>query len=369
VLTLKSLTRLPTPAYHCAFTSLCQYQGSTYIAYRQAVSHNVQPGGHVVIQRSADLDTWEEVATLRTGGDDRDPHLLATADRLFCTWGTYVPLYDAWTGRLSTQVQDIWSYGAASYDGTAWGPAYRIGRPGSWLWHVLAEPRRPAEPGLLTRAMGRTQEARPPAETWYGVSYDVGDGVADRCHTLTLWRGGSPLTWERWATMLDARLQLSDVQPSEPVLFWKDSDTLGCIARTEKCAIYGESPRPFSLWAWRQLKVAIHAPAIIAVPDIGWIVAGRDYVPGRKPTDKPKRCCTSLWYFDPSALDAIPDAPALTPALTLPSSGDCSYPGLAWDAARGELLCSYYSQHEHDDRQIGLPHVAEVYLARLTVES
>ena len=365
MLTLQSIAPLPTPAYHCAFTSLCQYQGMTYVAYRQAQSHNIYPPGHAVIQRSADLETWEMTARMQTGGDDRDPHLVATANKLYCLWGSYVPTFDAWTGRVSLLGNDIWTYGAFSHDGDAWGPPYRICRPGSWLWSCVVDPLPPpARQGLLaqaTRSQVHAAPALPP--TWYGVSYDVGDGVVDQCHTLTLWRGASPLLWERWKTILDASDIRSDLHPSEPALFWKDTDTLGCVVRMDNDTLYGTAPRPFTQWAWQSMDVSanVHAPAVLEVPGYGWLVAGREYAPGKKKTDKPIVCCTTLWRFDPATA-------SLREELRLPSQGDCSYPGLVWDSERQEVLVSWYSQHECDMSVLGMPHTAKVYLARLTVD-
>ena len=366
MLTLKSVTRIAATGMHCAFTSLCQYQGFTYVAYRQAQSHNPTPPGHIVIQRSTDLETWEVAAILRTGGDDRDPHLVATDDRLYCVWGAYTPYYDPWTGRLSALCTDLWTYGAWSVDGTAWGPPYRLCRPGSWLWTCIEDHIPPPEPGLLTRAMGRTAE--PVLDPlWYGVSYDVGDGVIDRCHTLTLWHASkSPMLWKRWAMMIDAAKASSDWQPSEPALLWRDADTLGCIVRTEHETLYGEASRPFVAWTWEPLgglgKAGVHAPAVLAVPGVGWLLAGREYLAGKRRGDKPLVCGTSLWTLDPAQ-------PCVMRILRLPSNGDCSYPGLVWDAERGEVLVSLYSQHERDTTIVGMPHAADVYLARLTVET
>lgn len=370
MLTLKSVMPVAANGMHNAFTSLCQYQGATYVAYRQAQSHNPYPPGHVVIQRSADLETWEVAASIRTGGDDRDPHLVATDEALYCLFGTYVPGYDVWTGRLALSGSDLATYAAMSHDGSAWGPPYRVSRVGSWLWSCVREAVPPPEPGLLTRAMGRTTvpHARP---TWYAMSYDVGDGMVDRSHTLTLWRGANPMVWERWSTILDAYKSMSDGQPSEPALFWKNAETLACVVRSEEGTLYGEGVRPFVAWAWDVLQVpekaSVHAPSILEVPGRGWIVAGREYVAGKRKTDKPAVCQTTLWKLIVRE-DRTGSAARLEKLLALPSSGDCSYPGLMWDKEREEVLCSFYSQHERDPSIVGMPHAADIYLARLTVK-
>jgi hypothetical protein len=48
------------------------------------------------------------------------------------------------------------------------------------------------------------------------------------------------------------------------------------------------------------------------------------------------------------------DRQSVTPQLTLPSGGDCSYPGLVWHD--GLLWTSYYSTHEGK---------TSIYLARI----
>ena len=362
MLTLKSVTRIAANGMHNAFTSLCQWQAMTYVAYRQGQTHNTTPPGHIVIQRSVDLETWEIAATLHTGCDDRDPHLVPTAEALYCVWGMYAPMFDPWSRRLTTQGYDICTYGASTEDGTAWGPPYRLCRPGSWLWSMVEEPVQPQKPRLLTRTLGREADVAPPASLWYGVSYDVGDGAVDRCHTVTLWKGLSPVFWERWATIIDACQRLSDLQPSEPALFWKAPETLACVIRTEENAYYGEAYEPYALWSWQDLGIAIHAPAVLYVPGMGWIVAGREYVPGKKKTDKPQVCGTSIWRLHCEEATA-----KVTRLVRLPSEGDCSYPGLVWDEARQEVLISWYSQHEREVGRMRIPVAADVYLARLTV--
>ena len=83
--------------------------------------------------------------------------------------------------------------------------------------------------------------------------------------------------------------------------------------------------------------------------------------PNKRRGDKPLTCCTTIWRLDPSK-------PQVTAPLRLPSAGDCSYPGLVWDAERQEVLIVWYSQHERDTSIVGMPHAADIYLGRLTVE-
>jgi len=56
--------------------------GSTWLAFRQATGH-VARDGDIVVLRSNDTSAWQDSIRLDVSGDDRDPQLLPTKDRLF----------------------------------------------------------------------------------------------------------------------------------------------------------------------------------------------------------------------------------------------------------------------------------------------
>jgi hypothetical protein len=68
------------------------------------------------------------------------------------------------------------------------------------------------------------------------------------------------------------------------------------------------------------------------------------------------------YFRDPSGKDPVTVLAKLTlnsyqPVLTLPSSGDSSYPGFVWHD--GRLFMSYYSSHEAR---------TAIYLARIRLD-
>ncbi|MGA1198682.1 MAG: hypothetical protein ACO36I_19510, partial [Candidatus Latescibacterota bacterium] len=121
----------------------------------------------------------------------------------------------------------------------------------------------------------------------------------------------------------------------------------------------GHSVAPYKDWAWSDLGVMIHAPVVLKVNG-QWIVAGRsqesDLVDGQyqkfEGTDRTHH--TSVWRIEDDKAEHI---------LTVPSAGDCSYAGLA-HGVDGEVLMSYYSQHEWLPVPTDRPTPSDVFLAR-----
>jgi hypothetical protein len=56
----------------------------------------------------------------------------------------------------------------------------------------------------------------------------------------------------------------------------------------------------------------------------------------------------------------------VTHLLTVPSAGDCSYPGLAI-GPDGKAVMSYYSQHERLPLPEGMPVPADIFMAHFRV--
>ena len=132
---------------------------------------------------------------------------------------------------------------------------------------------------------------------------------------------------------------------------------------------------PYRSWRRLPLDRMIQAPAVRWARD-RWMVAGR-YIDGkteqvhpRRPDypHKAQRYGTRLWTLEDRT-------GALTQAVTLPSWGDCSYPGMI-EESNGDLLVVYYSHSITTDahQYIGgglwpgkMP-PASIYLARVVRE-
>jgi hypothetical protein len=146
--------------------------------------------------------------------------------------------------------------------------------------------------------------------------------------------------------------------PNESALYQPEPNSMHCITRAEGgsgSSWLGISSAPYTEWEWTDLSVMIHAPAVLQVGD-RWIVAGRsrpdDLPPGTYPPDSGHH--TSAWEIRDRQAHHL---------LTVPSGGDCSYPGLAI-GPDGEVAMSYYSQHERMPLPPGLPIPDDIFVAR-----
>ena len=101
----------------------------------------------------------------------------------------------------------------------------------------------------------------------------------------------------------------------------------------------GNSRPPYKRWKFHKMKYRIGGPNFIRLPDGSLWAAGRQY--GEKRTTVLARMTRDSYQ----------------PVLTLPSGGDCSYPGLIWHD--GLLWMSYYSSHEGK---------TSIYLAKIRFE-
>src|SRR5262249_23097879 len=132
-------------------------------------------------------------------------------------------------------------------------------------------------------------------------------------------------------------------QPNETTLRFLGDGTMVALVRRETAnrrAWVGHSRTPYASWTWRELPERIEGPNFIQLPN------GELWASERAYPDGPKT------VLGPLTLDG-----GFESALTLPSGGDTSYPGMVWhDDA---LWVSYYASHEGK---------ASIYLARVAIE-
>ena len=338
---LLDVQRVAATGEHLAFTDLTYWCGHYYLTYRQALSHNPVTPGHLVVQRSLDAVSWDAGVTLHTGGDDRDPHFVCDGDqRLGVMCGTYV-CADIALRTLHPQVrpQLLLSHVTWSRDGGVWGLPLPQFRWQYWIWSVVTDA----------------------AGLWRAAAYHSGDAWdATSIHYLA--SGGGD--WLHAAVIAGPTRDLS-----EPFLWQAGPETLCCLVRHEDDpALLFTSQRPYGTWKGAFLQVLVHSPVVRVVGERTF-VAGRsraeDLPRGvadaayRYPKRAKYRYYTTLWELDGTTLRHV---------CTLPSAGDCGYPGLvAHPTDEGTLLLSYYSQHERLPLPTGLPCAADVYVARVRV--
>jgi len=302
---LVSVTRIWDGGVHNAFTDLIRWRNRWYCTFREGDDH-VGGNGRLRVLSSADGETWTSTALVGEAGIDlRDPKLSITpGDRLMMVAGGSVYEGKRYVGRQPRVM--------FSSDGTTWSPPQRILAEGDWLWRVTWHE------GLA-----------------YGVTYKAASGDAAEW-TATLMSSRDGRTFDEVTTFAVPG------RPNETTLrFMPDGEMVALVRREagNRFAWMGRSRAPYTTWTWRETQQPIGGPNFIRLPD------GQLWASGRSSSDGPKTAVGRL------SLDG-----RYEPALTLPSGGDTSYPGMVWHD--GLLWLSYYASHEGK---------TAIYLARVKV--
>jgi hypothetical protein len=327
---LLSLETVYADGYHNAFTDLLKWRDHYYLTFRMSENHGFPPNGDILVLRSSDLRSWEPSGRISSEGDDRDPKLIEAGDRLALVFGTWYP---RWSARsIANTPADLISHVAFSHDGTSWSAPRQVYGVNYWLWRVL-----PAEGRYLCAA------------------YHFPTRQDRQMRSVHLLSSDDLLEWRLVCLMREGG------GCGEPALYRPAQGQLHCVIRTlepDNHSWLGRSEEPYMDWEWSDLGVMIHAPALLKVDDT-WIVAGRsqphDLPPG---TVEPESGAhTSVWAIREDRAQHL---------LTVPSAGDCSYPGLAF-GPDGEVAMSYYSQHERLPLPEGQPTPSDIFLARFVL--
>jgi len=282
--------------------------------------------------RSVDLQRWQQVAFLKTLGDDRDPKLCPTNNRLYVYFGTWLPKPEGWPderfGPLVTHV-------SFSEDGVQWSKPIPAYKQNYWLWRV-----------------------RYHGGTFYSPAYGWDDPKEKHKSFLDLLISEDGIKWEK-----KCRIGEVNDQPDEAdVWFQPSDDEVWCIARSTRKpdhSLFYFSKFPYEKWECVDLKVTIHCPVFCETD-------GKLYVAGRRRIEAPWKPQSS-----PAGNTGIfiVEKGRVEPFLALPSYGDAAYPGLI-SPEPGKLLISYYSQHAYLSGAVSSqsPHSADIYLAKIDVE-
>jgi len=305
---------------HNAFTDLIRWKDAYYICFRQG-EHHLSMDGVIRVMRSDDMQTWEPCGTIRTHGDDRDPHFAATDDRLFVFFGVWDLQFGA--GTALPDRGKVRSHAAFTEDGETWSKVSGLFEPAWWLWRV-----------------------RHHDGVFYSLAYTAVRPPPSARETLLL-QSADGLKWDRVSRVTNERMC------GEADMRFNDDGSMWIISRTGDeagdAARFDSDPTRMK-WTRRDMGTLIHAPAIANWHD-------RLFVAGRGRTDGEYN--TQLWEIDDAAV---------APLITLPSGGDTSYPGLLTDPDADPngpptFFITWYSQHETKDR-----YESNIYAARVTVE-
>jgi hypothetical protein len=298
---LVSVKRIWNAGHHNAFTDLARFSNQWFCTFRESQAH-VGGNGKIRVLTSTDGERWDSAALLSEEGIDlRDPKLSLTPDgRLMLVMGGSV-----YEGKVLKQRQPRVAF---SVDGRAWSAPQPVLAKGDWLWRV----------------------------TWhkghaYGITYSNPGGQGASVDSIvTLVDSPDGITWKPVT-----KLAVTG-RPNEATLRFMTNDTCVALVRREgfapsenKDAWIGQSAAPYTEWRWHSAGMQIGGPDFLVLPGGDMIASGRQYPP------KPAGVKT---FVGPMTLETV------KPDLILPSGGDCSYPGMAWQD--GSLWVSYYSTHE-----------------------
>ncbi len=285
---------------HNAFTDLVRFDDRWWCTFREAEGHAGSIGKTRVIV-SDDGSRWKSAALVTSahGLDLRDPKLSVMPEgRLMLLMGGSV--YEGQTYR--TRAPQV----AFSSDGTEWSAPQRVLAEDHWLWRATWH------------------------DDWAWAVSKLGEGSNPRRGMLYRSRDG--LDWQ-WVT--EFKLPNNTWNASETTLrFMPDGEMIALV----RPHWIGTSRAPYTEWSWTKLDGKIGGPNFIRLPDGALWASGRRY--GDKATTVLARMTRDSYE----------------PVLTLPSGGDCSYPGMVW---HDDLLwMSYYSSHEGK---------ASIYLAKIAL--
>jgi len=277
-------------APHNAFTDLVRYKSNWFCVFREGTAH-VSPDGALRVITSKDGKEWVSAARLtQPNADLRDAKITVTPENQLMLSGAGA-LHQPAPFKHQSQA---WF----SDDGRDWSEPVKIGDPNVWLWRVA----------WFRKAA-------------YSIGYDTASEKFVRLYTSGNGRQFDTLI----PTLFDKG------QPNETSLLFQPDDTALCLLRRDGTGASGKlgtAKPPYTNWQWKDLGIKIGGPHMIRLSDGRVVAAVRLY-------DGAVR--TSLAWLDA-------DAGKLKEFLKLPSGGDTSYAGLAWED--GLLWVSYYSSHE-----------------------
>ena len=281
-----------------AFTSLINFKGTFYCAFREGESHVYGKDGVTRIISSKDGVTWDPVAVLEKDGYDlRDPKLSVTHDgRIMVIIGGSV-----YNGKeLKRQLTHVSFSDRSGNNFSDPEPVIISGDIRTnfdWLWRVTWH-----------------------IKTGYGVVYQAGDEWP-----ISLLKTDDGIHYD-----LVTRLDVNGKPNETTIRVMPDEEMLVMVRREgdDKEGMWGRSKPPYKSWEWKKLGMQLGGPDFIALEDNLLISCTRVY-------DK-KGAYTALFAGDRSGI--------FHKILDLPSGGDNSYPGLVYH--NRTLYVSYYSSHE-----------------------
>lgn len=301
--------------WHNMGTDLCFWRDCYWLVYSRNASH-VSPEGTTVVMRSLDLKRWHTVTVLDSGLDDRDPHFITTADKLYVSF--FACQFSAVDNKLAQVGQ---TYLAWSETGASWSSPAPISKSNYWLWRI-----RQHDGTFYCPEKGGELLMSSDCLKWETVSRIplANDDVVDP---------NDPTFDPRTITHKPCN------SISETDFIFRPNGELWCVSRTNRDpddSIFYWSNPPYKEWNWVDLKTQIHCPVICEADGVVY-VAGRRRTNTHWKTQPTPAGNTAIWVLQKGEV---------TPFIALASEGDAAYPGLI-STQQKQLLMSYYSQHAY----------------------
>lgn len=275
-------------APHNAFTDLVYFNDALWCVFREGSAH-ISADGAFRILRSEDAGaTWHSVALITDPQADlRDAKFSVTPEGTLLLLGAGA-LHDR---SLCSHQSYIWQ----SDDGINWSAAQPVGEKNVWLWRMQWQQKQ-----------------------LYALGYGIGNPRFVRLYQSSEALQFHPVT----------DVYQGSYANESGLLFTNDGTALCLLRRDPDNGLLGKSAAPYTQWQWQDIGKRIGGPQWLQLANGKLLACVRLY-------DEQVR--TSLCWLDA-------DNGSLTEALTLPSSGDCSYAGMV---LRGNTLyISYYSSHQ-----------------------
>ncbi len=307
---IMSVDRIWDRAEHNAFTGLIEFNNKFYCSFREGTAHVYGINGSVRVIASDDGQNWYSVAHLfKEEVDLRDPKLSVTPDnRLMINIGGSVYVEKELV-RMEPLVSFSDKNGINFSDPQNIKIDKKIKTDKDWLWRA----------------------------TWHkGMAYATVYQALGSDSKLQLVRSNDGINYE-YVKNFDLM-----GRPNETTLRFSEDDKMIAIVRRESESTHGfigSSDSPYTKWNWQELDARLGGPDLLILPDGHMITGTRDY-----PADFNEKMILAKVTLDGN----------FRKLLTLPSGGDCSYPGLV--IKDNILYVAYYSSHEER---------TSVYMARL----
>ena len=281
-------------APHSAFTSLVYHDGRFYCCFREAGSHvdrNGTDNGKIRILYSKNARKWKVLSTIEIDGFDlRDPQLSQTPDgKLMLLMGR-----TQYRSGKAISVISVVSFMSNRKDNFSTPIPIKSSiadNKNFWLWKVTWS-----------------------KESAYGV-------IKVYPNDIYLLKSDNGIDYS-----VVTNIEIPG-NPNETAISFTENGNMQMVLRRDGMNAYlAESAYPFREQTLTELNIEVGGPELIVLSGNQILFSSRDHSGNIK---------TSIYKLDNRQMVKL---------MTLPSGGDCSYPGMV--IRKDKLYISYYSSHE-----------------------